>query len=461
LLDLVIKNGKIVTENDVFDGEIGVSNGQIVQLAKSISDPANRTVDAGHKLILPGLVDSHTHMEMPLGGTVTADDFESGTVAAACGGVTTIIDFAMQAVGSTLLDTYALWREKADPKVGIDYSLHLAIRDATKESLAQIKELIKRGVMSFKLFTTYRKAQIMMSDINICRTMEEATKWGGLVGIHCENNDYIECLVSEYLAQGNVEPEYHAKSRPPTSEVEAVRRVLTLAEFAKAPMYVVHTSTAEAAESIAEARAKGQDAHSETCPHYLTFTDAAYKGAKGKYYVMSPPLRSADDVRALWYDLANGKINTVASDHCCYTLEQKDRGKEDFSKIPNGVPGTEVILATLYSNGVAKGLITLQRLVQVSSSNPAKQFGLYPGKGALSIGSDADLVIFDPKKEMRLSKDNLHSKIDYSPYEDITVKGYPWMTISRGRVVYENGQFTGRRGDGKYVPGKPNAQLRV
>jgi dihydropyrimidinase len=455
VLDLLIKNGKVVTHSEIFEAEIGIEDGKIKLISKAVEETADKVVDANGKFVLPGLVDGHTHMEFPFMGTVTVDDFEKGTVAAACGGVTTIIDFAIQQPGGSLLEAYQLWRKKADPKVCVDYSLHMIIRDATKGTLNEIHPLIMNGVQSVKLFMTYRKDSLLMNDFNIFRIMKEVAKHGGLVGLHCENNDFIECLVSEFLTSGNVGPEYHAKSRPPEAEIEAVRRALTLADFAKARMYVVHTSTEGAINSIWNGRLQGIDAYTETCPHYLTFTDEKYKSENGRNYVMSPPLRREQDRQALWEGIFDKRVNLVASDHCCFTSQQKDMGKDDFSKIPNGVPGTEVILPILYSEGVKKRGLSLQRLVQVTSYNPAKLFGLYPVKGALMIGSDADIVILDPEKKIRLSKDNLHSGTDHSIYEDITVIGYPVLTVLRGEIVHDNGQFTGKKGTGKYIPAQP------
>ena len=456
MLDCVIKEAKIVNHTGHFEGEIGIKDGRITQVAKSIEETTDRKFNTHGKIVLPGLVDGHTHMEFPFMGTVTADDFETGTVASACGGVTTIIDFSIQPKGSSLLETYELWRKKADSKVCVDYSLHMVIREANQANLKQIRQIIRKGVQSVKLFMTYRRDGLLMSDINIYRIMKEVAKYGGVVGLHCENNDYIECLVSEFLAAEKTEPFYHAKSRPPEAEVEAVRRATTLAGFADANMYVVHMSTRGAMESVVEARNRGLDVYAETCPHYLTFTEDAYRGPAGKNYVMSPPLRRREDKEALWLGLASGQIRTVASDHCCFTSEQKDMGKEDFSRIPNGVPGTEVILPILY-HGVSRGLISLERLVQLTSYNPARQFGLFPRKGTIQVGSDADIVVLDPKKRQRLTKDNLHSRMDNSIYERITVTGFPVLTLARGRVVHEDGQFVGKRGGGSYVPGRPHS----
>ncbi len=416
MLDLIIRDGKIATESSVFDGSIGIQNGKITQIAATIGESANRVVDAKGKLVLPGLIDGHTHMEMPFMGTVSSDDFYQGTVAAACGGVTTIVDFAVQPRGETILNTYKTWRQKAD------------------------------------LFMAYKK-ELYLDDGAIYSIMEEAVRHGGIIGLHCENADLIECFAAKLISEGKVEAEYHAKSRPALVEAESVQRGIRLAEMSGSPMYVVHMSTGLARDEIKEAADQGLPVYSETCPHYLTFTEEAYRQPNGNRYIMSPPLRSDDDRAKLWRGLASGLIKTVASDHVCFNSKQKNQ--PDFTKVPNGVIGTEVILPILYSAGVAKGIIPLTRLVQVTSYNPSKLFGLYPRKGTIAVGSDADIVLLDPQKRVRLSLDNLHSNIDYSIYEDVTVTGYPIMTISRGDIVHEDGKFIGRRGRGEFVKGKP------
>ena len=450
MLDTIIRNGKIVTDSHVYEAEIGIQEGKITNIARNISESANKEIDASGKLVMPGLIDGHTHMEMPFMGTVSNDDFEVGTTAAVCGGVTTVVDFALQPRGDNILNTYQQWRKKADPKVTTDYALHMIIRDYNEESVKQIKQLIDEGVMSFKLFMAY-SGELMLNDFEIFNIMNEVGKHGGMVGMHCENGHMIECLASRFLSEGKIQAEYHAKSRPHIVEAEAVNRAISIAAVAKSPMYVVHMSTGLARDEIADGRRKGLPVYSETCPHYLTFTDEMYKRPDGNHYIMSPPLRFDEDRTKMWQGLAEGLIQTVASDHVCFSAAQK--AQEDFTKVPNGVIGTEVILAVLY-DGVRKGLLPLPRLAAVGSYNPAKLFGLFPQKGVIAVGSDADLVIFDPEKRQRLSVDNLHSNIEYSIYEDVTVTGYPVMTFSRGEMVHQDGQFTGKKGSGKFTPGK-------
>ena len=453
MLDLIVKNGKVVTESNVFDASIGIQNGKITHISRTISENANRVVDASGKLVLPGLVDGHTHMEEPFMNTTSSDDFHQGTIAAACGGVTTIIDYAPQSIGENVFDTYKRWRKTADPKVCVDYALHMMIRDCNTMNLEQIKALIKEGVTSFKVFMANKKERYFVNDAEIYCIMETVGKQGGIVAVHCENGDLIDYFASKFLSEDKVQAEYHAKSRPAFVEAEAVQRAIVLARITGSPIYVVHVSTAMALDEIKGAVDAGLPVYSETCPHYLTFTEEDYKRPDGNRYIMSPPLRSDEDRKRLWLGLARGHIKTVGSDHLCFNSQQKNGA--DFSKVPNGVIGTEVILPVLHSSGVAKGIISLTRLVQVTSYNPSKIFGLYPRKGLIAVGSDADLVLFDTEKKVRLSVENLHSNIDYSIYHDVTVTGYPVMTILRGRVIVEEGEFIGAKGLGKFIRSEP------
>ena len=460
-MDLLIKNGTIVTESQVVQADVGVDGGVVTHIGKDIRGPASRVLDAAGKLVLPGGIDAHTHFEMPFMGTHTADDFESGTVAAACGGITTIIDFAMQQKGDSLFDALETWRRKADPKVCVDYGLHVVITEVNETTFNEIKRVVDYGVPSFKLYMAYRNEGLLLDDASIYRVMQETAKCGGLVGLHCENEDLIQYFVSALLKEGKTGAEYHPKAKPAIVEGEAVRRALTLAEYAGANMYVVHTSSRLGREAIRDAPQRGIRAFAETCPHYLTFTDEVYARPDGMNFVMSPPIKKEADRASLWQGLAEGDVKTMGSDHACFTTQQKLIGRDDFTKIPNGVAGTEVIIPILYSRGVREGIISLNRLVQVTSCNPARLFGLWPQKGTIAVDSDADLVIFDPEKRVRLTADNLHSRIDHSIYEDYTCHGYPATTISRGEIVQENGHFTGKKGRGKFLRRKPYADKRL
>lgn len=453
--DTIIQNGILVTASETIEADLGIIGEKIAAVGQNLPKDGAKAIDAKGKYVLPGGIDAHTHMEFPFMATTSADDFETGTTASACGGITTIIDFALQKPGETLEQTAKNWRRKADGKVVIDYGLHLIIRDLNDRILDEMKEMIGQGITSFKLFMTYKKEGLLLDDGGIFRVMEEAAKYNGLIGLHCENNDLIECLMSRYLKQGRKEPKYFARSKPPVVEGEAIHRAIRLAEYSGCPMYVVHMSTQMGSETVCEAQRGHLPIYAETCPHYLVFTDEVYERPDGANYVMSPPIKKKEDQDALWHGLAKGEIKTIGSDHCCFTTEQKKLGKDDFTKIPNGVAGTELIMPVLYHFGVAKNRISINQMVQASSYNPARLFGLYPKKGTLAVGSDADLVIFDPEKEVRLTRENLHSKIDHSIYDSFTVKGYPVMTFSRGRLVQENGRFIGEKGHGKYQARKP------
>ncbi len=447
----MIKGGTIITPTDSYKADVGVDDGKIIAIGSQLSHEADDVIDAKGKLILPGGIDSHTHMEMPFMGTTTTDDFEYGTHAAAFGGVTTLIDFAMQPKDKTFLDTIALWRAKADPKVVTDYSLHVAVTNLNDSLIKEIPEVQKAGVQSFKLFMTYRKGGLMSEDGRIYQMLEESRKLGFLVQLHAENNSLLEMLIDRYVAAGNLSAEFHAKSRPNLVEGEAIHRGLALAKASGGNLYIVHTSTKEGLNEIYRAKASGANVFGETCPHYLTLTDEKYLSPKGRRYIMSPPLRGKADNEALWQGLADGGFDTVATDHCTFAEAQKDAGKDDFTKVPNGVPGIETMIPLLYSEGVRKRKITVNKLVELTSLNPAKLFGLYPRKGTLNVGSDADIVIFDPDFELPLTRENLHSRLDYSIYEEFTAKGVPTYTFVRGKPVVYNREFVGKKGVGKFA----------
>jgi dihydropyrimidinase len=346
------------------------------------------------------------------------------------------------------------WQQKADPKACIDYALHVTVTEVNESTLSEIKKVIEYGIPSFKLYMTYRREGLLLDDASIYRVMQEVAKYGGLVGLHCENNDLIEYFTNTLLKEGNRQPRYHQKAKPSIVEGEAVRRALTLAEYAGANMYVVHTSSRLGREAVRDARQREIPAFAETCPHYLVFTDEVYARPDGINFVMSPPIKKEEDRAALWQGLSRGDVKTVGSDHACFTSEQKLVGRDDFTKIPNGVAGTEVIIPILYSEGVRKEIISLNRLVQVTSYNPARLFGLWPQSGTIAVGSDANLVVFEPEKSVRLTADNLHSKIDHSIYENYTCHGYPVITISRGEIIHEHGNFNAKKGRGRFLKRK-------
>jgi dihydropyrimidinase len=449
-MDLLIKGGTIVTPTDSFKANIGVKDGKIEAIGSGLSGKADDVVDATGKYVLPGAIDAHTHMDMPFMGTVTADDFESGTACAAFGGVTTLLDFAIQPKDKDFLETLEIWHGKADSKAYIDFGFHIGLTNLNYNLVKQIPDVLKAGVSSFKMFMTYSKGGLFSDDARIYRMLQESKKLGFLVQVHAENDTVLEMLKEMYLKNGNTSAEFHPKSRPNFVEGEATHRALALATAAGGNLYVVHMTCME---SLAElANAKGfANVYGETCPHYLTLTDEKYLSPKGRRYIMSPPLRSKDDNIALWTGLYDEILSTVATDHCAFNDAQKDVGKDDFTKVPNGAPGTETMVPVLFSEGVRKNRISLNQMVKFTSYNPAKIFGMYPAKGSLNIGSDADIVVFDPKMEMELSIKNLHSKSNYAVFEGMTAKGMPTHTFVRGRPVLYERKLVGKKGAGKFV----------
>jgi dihydropyrimidinase len=451
-LDLVVKNAKIVTSSEVLESDIGVEDGKIKSVSPGLAESGARVYDAAGKVAVPGGIDAHTHMELPVAGTSSADDFYSGTVAASCGGITTIVDFIDPRPEQTMLAALDDYRRRADERVVIDYGLHMMLTGQSLGELSRVPELVRRGVTSFKVYTAYRKRGLMLDDQDILRVMKEVSRVGGLVAVHAESEAIIERLTSENVKAGKTGAKYHALSRPPAAEAEAISRVTRLAQEAAARSYIVHLSSRAGKEEVERGRRLGADVFAETCPHYLVLTDQVYNRKDGRDFVMSPSLKKPEDCAALWSGLkSGGVIETVGSDHCPFTRAEKDWGKDDFTKIPNGVPGTEVIIPILYSEGVKKGRISMYDLVRVTSEAPARHFGLR-SKGRIEVGFDADFVIIDPKKKVKLTADALHSRIDYSIYDNLTTEGYPVLTVSRGEVVMEDGDFVGKKGRGEFIP---------
>ncbi len=453
--DLLVTGGTVVTAADTFQADVAIRDGKIALIGQQLDIPAKAALSAAGKYIIPGGVDVHTHLDMPFGGTVASDDFATGTIAAASGGTTTIVDFAVQAKGQTLAETAETWHKKADGQTVIDYGLHIAMTDVDDKILAEMPEIIAKGYPSFKLFMTYDGLRV--NDDVLMKTMLQAKKHGGLVAVHAENYYIIDYLVKEFLAQGKGEPKYHALSRPALAEAEATARAVKLAKLVNAPLYVVHLTCREALEEVVRARDEGFPVMAETCPQYLLLSEENYEEPdfQGAKYVMSPPLRAKENQPVLWQALAQGKLQVVSTDHCPFFFKgQKDMGREFFGKIPNGAPGIEARMALMHTYGVGNGKFGLQKFVQVTSTNPAKIFGLYPEKGTIAVGSDADLVIFDPVLERTVTKEILHENVDYTPYEGFKVKGYPVATIARGQVMVDNGRFVGQKGTGRFIKRK-------
>ncbi|MCS6784179.1 MAG: dihydropyrimidinase [Candidatus Caldarchaeum sp.] len=450
-LDLVVQNAKIVTSEGVYSAEIGVDEGKIVRIAKSIEDSAERTYDAEGRYVFPGAIDGHVHFKLKYFDDVyTADDFYTGTVAAACGGVTTIIDFVTPE-SLNYVEDFRRRRAEAEPNVVIDYGLHMSVTNFNEEVVKNLETLFRsEGVASVKIFTAYSKRGLMLDDGKIFKLMQLCKKWNVLVLVHAENEYIINSLVDSFVEEGKTEPIYHSWSRPDFVEAEAIQRVGLLASVTGAEILIVHVSSAAGLEKIVDHRSKGVKIHGETCPHYLIFNEEVYRRPDGAKFIMSPPLKKESDRQALWKGLLDGCFSVVGSDHACFDSVRKLSPKR-FTEVPGGVAGTEVIPMILFSEGVLKRGMTFRRFVEVTSLNPARVYGLYPAKGQIAVGSDADFYILDPMRKTRLTKENLHSNIDHSIYEDLEVNCNIVATFSRGELIAEKGVFMGERGRGRYL----------
>jgi dihydropyrimidinase len=446
----IVKGGTIVTATDRFVGDILIEDGTITAIAGSLPGSGPTVIDATGCYVFPGFIDPHTHLDMPFGGTVTADDFASGTAAAAIGGTTTIVDFALHQKGDSLANALATWEKKAAGKASIDYAFHLTIADGRPETLEEIPRMIEReGVNSFKCFMAYKHV-LQVDDETIFRVMQVAAEYGGLVQVHAENGDVIEVTVKDALAEGLTAPKYHALTRPVQLEMEATARAIYMAEVSGSPLYVVHVSSAGAADAISDGRKRGLPIYGETCPQYLVCDTSDYDRPDfaGANYVMSPPLRDKWNQNVLIAKLKNGELQTVGSDHCSFNCGQKALGKDDFSKIPNGAPTIEDRVAILYERTVNTGAIGLNQFVALASTNPAKLFGLFPRKGTIAVGSDGDVVVWDPQSERTISAATHHMAADNSIFEGMTVRGAPRYVLSRGRLLAETGAYVGETGGG-------------
>ncbi len=453
----LIAGGTCVTASDTFVADVWIDGGTIVAL----TDPSQRTafgqpdltLDAVGKYVIPGGIDCHTHMELPFGGTTASDDFDTGTVAAAHGGTTTIIDFAIQSKGSSLRAGLDAWHAKAEGKAAIDYGFHMIMTEANAETLEGMAALVREGVTSFKMFMAY-PGVFLVDDQQIFRAMLRAGELGALITMHAEIGLPIDVLVQRALSQGHTAPVHHALTRPEIAEATGTERALALAEMAKVPVYMVHLSAQRALERVMEARDRGLPAYAETCPQYLFCTEDDLRGApddewKGAGYVCTPPLRPAHHHDHLWRGLRNYDLQVVATDHCPFCMkDQKELGRGDFSKIPNGMPGVETRLHLLW-DGVRAGRISINRFVEITATAPAKIFGLYPKKGTLAVGADADVVIWDPNLEKRLGVDTLHMRVDYSPFEGRVVTGTPSAVLSRGELIVQDDRWVAKQKQGR------------
>jgi dihydropyrimidinase len=449
----LIRNGRVITATDDYKADILIDGETISVIGAKLDIEADLVIDASDKLVIPGGIDPHTHMELPFGGTQASDDFHTGTVAAAHGGTTTIIDFAVQYKGQSLIEAVDNWHQKAEGKTVIDYGFHLITTELEDNQIEEMYTVMDEGITSFKLFMAY-PGVFLVDDATIFRAMSAAGERGGLICMHAENGIVINEIIKRALAQGRTAPKYHALTRPTRAEAEGVHRAIAIAEMAEAPVYIVHLSCADSLNQVREARDRGLPAFAETCPQYLFLSYDNYEepGFEGAKYVMTPPLREKWNQAELWKGLKTDDLQVISTDHCPFCMkEQKELGRDDFSKIPNGAPGVEHRVPLIYNGGVVENRISLNRFVELTSTAAAKMFGLFPKKGTIAVGSDADIVIFDPNKEQTISAATHHMNVDYSAYEGKTIRGTVEVVLSRGRVVVDNNEFKGKAGDGQFL----------
>jgi dihydropyrimidinase len=459
-MDLIIKNGTLVTASDIYRADMGIKNQKISVIADSLeAERGCEVIDAKGMYILPGGIDVHVHLELPFCGSVSKDDFENGTKAAACGGLTTLIDYGIQQKGHSVMEAIRARREKADGKVCIDYSLHGGITDweiARKE----MDELVAYGIPSFKMFMVYRNEGWMADDGDLMQALEATSKNGALIMTHSENDFVIQALLKKYGPEAQELGAWgHALTRPNYSEEEAIIRAIKLAEVTGGRLYIVHMSTGEGADAVKAGYDRGVHVVAETCPQYLLLDDSVFKEKEGHLYATCPQLRTKKDQERLWKGLQEHTVEVVGTDTCTFDREQKATWGGDFRKIPYGMPGVETLLPLMYTYGVGAGKFSLNRLVQITSTNPAKLFGLYPKKGTIAIGTDADLVVFDPEKKGTITWKGMQTNCDWSPFEGFALEGSPALTLSRGKVVAKEGTFVGDVGYGTFVRRTPFGTL--
>jgi dihydropyrimidinase len=451
-MSILIKNGRIITASDDYVADIFIDGETVKTIGSSLNVKADREIDAKGKLVIPGAIDPHVHMQLPFGGTISSDSFETGTRAAAFGGTTSIIDFAIQYKGKTFEQTLDDWDAKAEGKCAIDYSYHLAVTEYEPRHSAEFRKVIDRGISTFKLFLAY-PGVFMVDDQTMFRVMRSAGEAGGMTLVHAENGNAISLKIAELMAAGKVEPKYHAQSRPPVMQADGVARAVRVAEFAKAPVFIVHVSCEAAMMELVRSRDAGNPAFGETCTQYLFLDETYYDKPdfEGAKYVFTPPLVGKENIEPLWKGLKLGYLQEVSTDHCPFNFTgQKELGRGDFTKIPNGGPGVEDRLSIVYDGAMKRGF-SLNKWVDICSTASAKMFGMFPKKGTIAVGSDADIVIFDPNVERTISAKTHHMNCDYSLFEGWKIKGLPETVLSRGKVVVENNEYKGKPGDGKFL----------
>jgi dihydropyrimidinase len=449
----LIRNGRVITATDDYKADILIEGDIVSVIGAKLEMEVDKVIEAAGKLVIPGGIDPHTHMELPFGGTQSSDDFLTGTRAAAHGGTTTIIDFAVQYKGESLIQGIDNWHKKAEGKTAIDYGFHLITTELEDSQIEELHTAMDEGVTSFKMFMAY-PGVFLVDDATIFRAMSAAGERGGLICMHAENGIVINEIIKHALAKGHTAPKYHALTRPTIAEAEGVHRAIAIAEMAESPVYIVHLSCADALNQVRQARDRGIPAFAETCPQYLflsldNYDEPGFNGAK---YVMTPPLRDESNQAELWKGLKMDDLQVISTDHCPFCMkEQKELGLDDFTKIPNGAPGVENRVPLIYNGGVVENRISLNRFVELTSTAAAKMFGLFPKKGTIAVGSDADIVIFDANKEQTLSLKTSHMNVDYNTYEGKKIKGVVETVLSRGKVVIENGEYKGKAGDGQFL----------
>jgi dihydropyrimidinase len=453
-MNTLIRNGTVVTARDTTAADILIEGETIREVRPEISpEAAEKIIDAAGMYVIPGGIDAHTHLDMPFGGTTSSDDFETGTRAAAFGGTTTIVDFAIQPRGTRMRDALDTWWKKAERRATIDFGLHMIVTDLAGAGLEDMDEMVREGVASFKLFMAYPNV-LMVDDATIFKALAQTARNGALICMHAENGSVIDVIIARALAEGKTAPVYHALTRPPRAEAEAVHRAIALAEIAGAPVYIVHLSSEDALNQVREARDRGVPAFAETCPQYLLLSieELERPNFEGAKYVFTPPLRPKEHLPKLWDGLKHYHLQVVSTDHCPFCFaDQKILGKDDFTKIPNGGPGIENRLQLIYHHGVNAGKFSLNRFVELTSTTPARLFGMYPKKGEIAPGSDADLVIWDPNAAYTISAATHHMRVDYSMFEGYQVRGNARTVLSRGEVIVDGGEFLAKAGSGNYL----------